>query len=129
MTVEEKRQQKKERIAKIRQVLTTLTPEQREQKLANLNRIVTVEGHVLSSYNTCAIYTQAGETVITIVGGYQQWKKAGRQVQKGEQGFFIFVPTNKKEDEENESDERTTYTTASVFDITQTKKIIEGEKK
>jgi len=128
MTVEEKREQKKERIAKIRQALTALTPEQREQKLANLNRIITVEGHVLSSYNTCAIYTQTEETAITIVGGYQQWQRAGRQVQKGEQGFIIFVPKIKKEEEQN-LDEDLQYITASVFDITQTEKIIEGEKK
>lgn len=34
--------------------------------------------------------------------GYQQWKKAGRQVQKGQSGSFILAPTMIKVDEDGE---------------------------
>ena len=90
------RQEKKEKIIRIRKTLSEMTEEQR-QAVADKFGIVTVEGHLLTSHNQCFLVAQS-EINFSIVGGFQQWKKAGRIVRKGERGFLIFVPSKTKQE-------------------------------
>jgi hypothetical protein len=122
------RQEKKEKIIKIRKTLSELSEEQR-QAIADKYGIVTVEGHLLTPHNQCFLVAQS-EMNFTVVGGFQQWRKAGRSVRKGEHGFLIFVPSRQQETENPvdnflESDEDVKFYTATVFDISQTEVIVQ----
>lgn len=115
------RQEKKEKIIRIRKTLSEMTEEQR-QTVADKFGIVTVEGHLLTPHNQCFLVAQS-EINFSIVGGFQQWKKFGRIVRKGEHGFLIFVPSKTKQEENSEiisNDENVHFFTAIVFDISQT---------
>ena len=120
------RQEKKEKIIRIRKTLSEMSEEQRNQ-IAEKYGIVTVEGHLLTPHNQCFLVAQS-ETNFTVVGGFQQWRKAGRSVRKGEHGFLIFVPAKQKEEDSTidnyiASDEEVKFYTATVFDISQTEVI------
>ena len=122
------RQEKKEKIIRIRKTLSEMTEEQR-QAVADKFGIVTVEGHLLTPHNQCFLVAQS-EINFSIVGGFQQWKKAGRIVRKGEHGFLIFVPFKAKQEDNSEmiSDEEDVhFFTATVFDISQTDIIAKSE--
>ncbi|MBS3945995.1 MAG: hypothetical protein KGZ42_10880 [Melioribacter sp.] len=122
------KQEKKEKIIRIRKALSEMTEEQR-QATADKFGIVTVEGHLLTPHNQCFLVAQS-EINFTVVGGFQQWKKAGRIVRKGEHGFLILVPskTNSEENSEIVSDEEDVrFFSATVFDISQTEIIAKSE--
>jgi len=121
-------QEKKEKIIRIRKTLSEMTEEQRHA-VADKYGIVTVEGHLLTPHNQCFLVAQS-EINFSIVGGFKQWKKAGRIVRKGEHGFLIFVPSKIQQDENSEmiSDEEDVhFFTATVFDISQTDLLASGE--
>ena len=119
---------KKEKIIRIRKTLSEMT-EGQSQAVADKLGIVTVEGHLLTPHNQCFLVAQS-EINFTIVGGFQQWKKAGRIVRKGEHGFLIFVPSKAKKEANSEmisDDENVHFLTATVFDISQTEVIAKSE--
>ena len=123
-----KRQEKKEKIIRLRKTLSEMTEEQR-QAVADKFGIVTVEGHLLTPHNQCFLVAQSVIN-FSIIGGFQQWKKAGRIVRKGEHGFLIFVPSIAKQENNSEmisDDENVHFFTATVFDISQTEVIAKSE--
>jgi hypothetical protein len=125
---QQKRQEKKEKIIRIRKTLSEMTEEQR-QAIAEKFGIVTVEGHLLTPHNQCFLVAQS-EINFTVVGGFQQWKKVGRIVRKGEHGFLILVPSKTNEDENSEmvsDDEDVKFFSATVFDISQTEVMQKSE--
>lgn len=112
---------KKEKLAEIRTALKNLT-EQERAKLVQTTGVVTIEGRPLSEYNNLMIAVQNPHS--TIVGGYQQWRKAGRQVMKGQVGIAIWVPSVKaSKPEQAENVEDVNFFSATVFDITQTQEV------
>lgn len=80
--------------------ISDLTEDER-LALAARAGIRTIEGRELSVYNQCLLLTQRG--AVTVVGGFQQWKRAGRSVRKGETGLAIYVPTFGKKEGGEES--------------------------
>jgi hypothetical protein len=110
--------EKRDKIKLLRHRLANLTPEEREE-LTSRGLIATVEGHVLSMHNTILVYLQSAGRTPSVVGGFQQWKRAGRSVKKGEHGFTIWFP-GKKRDEDTEDAEVNRFFTATVFDVSQT---------
>ena len=118
--------ERKDRINELRQRLANLTEAERKT-LQDKGIIATIEGRPLSLHNTLLLYLQFTRRIPSIVGGYRQWRKAGRQVNKGEHGAIIFFPVGDKDDD-GEIIEAQAFYTAIVFDITQTSKI-EGENK
>ena len=122
------KQDKKEKIIRIRKTLSEMSEEQR-QAIAEKYGIVTVEGHLLTPHNQCFLVAQA-ETNFTVVGGFQQWKKAGRIVRKGEHGFLILVPSKTNQEQNSEiisDDEDVKFFSATVFDISQTEVMAKSE--
>ncbi len=107
---------KKQKVRELRKYLTGLNVVQR-QEIADKYGIVTIEGHRLSIVNMCLLVFQCPG--VTIVGGYRQWLRAGRQVRKGEHGHIIWFPAGKR-DQEGDIDEVTFYALTTVFDISQT---------
>lgn len=82
----------------------------------------TIEGHRVSLKNACLIAFQGGATVI---GGFQQWRRAGRFVRKGAQSLGIFIPLGTRKIQNDSGavqfdGEAVAFGFASVFDISQT---------
>lgn len=123
----EKAAERRSQTSAIAKRISAMTPEQKEAMLQSFGAVVTVEGRILSTFNTCMILAQAGDKFIpTMVGGFQQWKKAGRSVKKGEAGMAIWIHATKK-DPENADVEKGYFTSGYVFDISQTEPILELE--
>ena len=125
---QQKRHEKKEKIIRIRKALSGMSEEQRQASAAKFG-IVTVEGHLLIPHNQCFLVAQS-KINFTVVGGFQQWKKTGRVVRKGEHGFLILVPSKTNSDDNSEmvsDDEDVRFFTATVFDISQTEVIEKSE--
>ena len=103
-------------------------PEAERERLAAEYGTITAEGHRLSAKNTLILAFQAGRPLAQ-VGGFRQWKKAGRMVRKGEHSIgSIFVPLGLKSEEaeiENPTDngERLHFRCVPVFDVTQTEEL------
>lgn len=131
------RSEKKNKIIALRKMLSQM-PEDQRQAVAEKFGIVTVEGHQLTPYNQCFLISQSNIN-FSIVGGFQQWRKAGRTVKKGEHGFLILVPSKNRESSEKSpldvpmgkeedqnidnfilDDEDIRFYSATVFDISQT---------
>ncbi len=110
------------RIKELRKQLANLTPEQK-QALTSRGIIATVEGRQLSIHNTLLVYLQCNGHAPTVVGGYQQWKRAGKQVRKGEHGFTIWFPVGQKNEDTGDVTQAERFFTGTVFDISQTEAI------
>lgn len=118
-----------ERRAKIKDLcakLRALSPEARA-KIAGDRPVITVDGRGLSVHNNCFAVMQS--PAATIVGGFNQWKKAGRFVRAGEHGFSIWAPTDKGGESEAElqppadgapATDRRRFILVTVFDVAQT---------
>jgi len=114
----------KERRAKTRALAKQIAGMSREDQAALVHDWpTTIEGHRVSLKNAMLIALQGGAQVI---GGLQQWRKAGRKVKKGGASVQIFVPLGlRKLDTEGEPDSESPngYGIANVFDISQTEDI------
>lgn len=122
---EEQKQKAAERrhtLNELAKKLQQLTKDEQTALLqASGGQVMTVDGHPLSEVNSLMVLNQFEGKVPTIVGGYQQWRKQGRQVRKGSMGMGIWVPSSKKETMPNgEEVEKTRFLSGTVFDITQT---------
>lgn len=110
--------EKKTRIKQLRERLANLSDQDKEA-LISRGLIATVEGRTLSLHNTLLVYLQCNSQAPTVVGGYQQWKRAGKQVKKGEHGFIIWFPVGSKDEDTGDILHAETFLTATVFDISQ----------
>ncbi len=109
---------KKDKIKQLRTFLGSMNESQR-QAFASKYGIVSIEGHSYSLVNQCLIAFQC--PVASVCGGYQQFKKAGRQVKQGEHGMVIFYPSVRQDDQTGEDD--INFFCATIFDISQTYEI------
>lgn len=116
---EAKRDERRANFKKLCQLYKTMQDEEKEQYMATI--ITNPEGHVLSDNNTFLINFQ--RELCTIVAGFQQWKKHGRVVKKGESGIAIWIPTNAPKKEGDATPEEIFFSSTYVFDITQTEEL------
>ncbi len=122
-------EEKKAEFKEVVKAVASMTRAHREE-LASKIMITNCEGHTLSAFNNCLIASQGGQSA-TIVGGFQQWLKQGRAVRKGEHGYAILFPREKKngngngvEVTEEKADKPELYfLTGYVFDISQTMEV------
>ena len=106
---------------KISKQIAAMTEEQRIELSRKMGLMTNCEGKQLSLVNTMLILTAI--PTASMVGGFQQWKKVGRQIIKGEQArAYIFIPCKKKNKNEGESDS-VFFNTKAVWDISQTEEI------
>jgi len=111
--------EKKDKIKELRKFLSKLNATERQQMAAKVGIMSIENGHSFSVTNQCLMFYQNPN--VTIVGGFQQFKKAGRMIKKGEHGMCIFYPTARKSDNDEESDEdNVSFYVGTVFDISQT---------
>ncbi len=114
------KQDRKNAFNKLAKVLKGMTEGEKLDLIAEKS-ITNVEGKALSLNNAVLMCMQRSEDIPTIVGGYRQWLKAGRQVQAGQKGMAIWYPSRKKS--EDGEDEKTRFFVGTVFDIAQTEVI------
>lgn len=130
----EQKQAAEERRAKMRELakaVSAMTEAERNAIVARAGGVVTVEGRRLSLFNTVFALQQDGAA--SVLGGFQQWRNAGRQVRKGEKAIAIWVPIEKTSapsaapgGEEDDEDRVKRFRLVSMFDIAQTDPIAEA---
>ena len=59
----------------------------------------------------------------SIVGGFKQWRRAGRTVMKGQHGYSILFPTGTKDSETGDIEDVCKFCAGTVFDIAQTEEL------
>ena len=116
---------RKDRLSELRRKLAGLSDAEK-QALQARGIIATVEGRTLSLYNTYMVYIQSNGQTPSVVGGYQQWKRAGCQVIKGQHGMTILFPVGDKDKDTGDIISADRFYSATVFDISQTEEIKEG---
>ena len=121
---------RRDRIRTLAADLAAMTDDQRAALADRIGAVVTIEGHPLSVGNTMMLAMQM--PTATVVGGFRQWKRAGRQVAKGQHGAGIWVPLKGRQDaadpEDSQYDDpaetvstsRPRFTLGTVFDVSQT---------
>lgn len=94
---------------------------------ANIDRAVAI----LSQYsrrNVALILAQAaerGRDIPAAVAGFHEWRKAGRIVRKGSQGYFIYAPIVRKDDTGEDETGPRGFTVRHVFDVADTDALAE----
>jgi len=111
-----KTQQVNKKRQSVMEAFKKLTDEQKAKLAENLI-VFTVDGLNLTANNVAFLAYQNEKLSFSIVGGYKQWLSTGRQVRKGEKGYYIFVPRFTKDDSNQKLNG---FIMVSVFDITQT---------
>lgn len=125
------KEEKTARVQAAREALAALTPEEKAAKAAGMAFLM-VTGHPLSIHNICFLLYQSQGEVLSIFGGFNQWRAAGRRVRQGERAYRIFAPLHKREKVTQGGEEVTIingvrFRMVAVFDISQTEPIEAGE--
>src|SRR5262245_1721270 len=84
--------ERRERFKALAKMVSAMPAEARAA-LAMRAGIRTIEGRELSIFNQCLVVNQLATA--SVVGGFHQWKRAGRSVVKGARGLAIWVPTGR----------------------------------
>lgn len=119
--------EKRLRFRGIAKSIADMTDEQRATLASKMVAVVTIEGHSLSVHNTLLVSMQ--RDAVTVVGGFQQWRKAGRTVKRGETGLNLWIPKShgKAEDAPEQADAdgetRQGFVIGTVFDVSQTEEL------
>lgn len=127
---DEQRAKAAERRARMRALADRIgkMDESEREAMAARAGLRTIEGRSLSPFNQCMVIMQ--DSGATVLGGFQQWRKAGRQVRKGGHGVAIWVPIGRGGGEQSgesqpdgEKSERPGFMLGTIFDISQTEPI------
>lgn len=124
----EKAAQRKASFRELLKKIAAMTDDQKAELASKMGTVVNPEGHAFTLHNTLLIAAQGGTTA-TIVGGFRQWLKQGRAVKKGEHGYQILFPREKKNGDETEPSTEDAdkpevrFLIGYVFDISQTMEI------
>ena len=110
--------EKRKRMRELAKKIGAMSAEERQAMADRMGLPHTIEGHKLSVFNTCLLYAQGVQP--TVVGGYRQWRKAGRTVRKGQHGACIWCPAVRKRGDEAPGDDEVRFVFGTVFDISQT---------
>jgi hypothetical protein len=94
-TAEQKQKaaERRERFQALAKMVSAM-PADARAALARRAGIRTIEGRELSAFNQCLVVNQLATA--SILGGFAQWKRAGRSVVKGARGLAIWVPTGRR---------------------------------
>ena len=115
------RDARRARFSDIATKIGAMTDDQRATLAASITP-TTVEGRPLSVHNACLLAIQC--PTVTLVGGFQQWLKAGRAVRKGEHGLMIWAPVRRAEpasaDPAPINTDSPNFILVTVFDVSQT---------
>lgn len=85
--------------------VAAMTDAQRAAIVDKLGAVPTCAGSALSFFNSCLVLSQ--NPAASLVGGFQQWRKLGRIVRKGEHGAMIWIPTGQAKGATDDTGEAT----------------------
>lgn len=117
---------RREKMRTLARRISELSQEEREALAARAG-IRSIEGRPLSVFNSCMLISQ--HEGVSVVGGFQQWRRAGRHVMKGHRGLAIWIPIGNGSEtptaaeasgDGEESGKSRRFVLGTVFDITQT---------
>jgi hypothetical protein len=91
MTKTEAIEAKKAKMKQLAEQFANMSEAERVELSNQLGSLRTIEGRPLSFKNSALLYFQ--KKGVSIVGGFQQWKKAGRIVRKGEKARSDLLPS------------------------------------
>ena len=118
--------EKKAKMKELAESFSRLDESQRLEVSRKMGEIRTIEGNPLSLRNTYLLIVQRPK--VSLVGGFQQWRKAGRIVRKGEKSLLILCPaTRKNKEQTEEGKEDIFFIGGNVFDISQTEPLTTAE--
>ena len=127
-----KTQERREKFRALVKQVAAMTEEDRAAIVERIGAAPTCEGRALSHFNTVLLVSQCPN--VSMVGGFRQWIRQGRQVRKGERGHYIWIPKHKDEDGRAETAEaaaaeadKPNFVMGVVFDISQTEERREGD--
>lgn len=119
--------ERRERMRKLAKQISAMDERERQMMVVNHGSVVTIRGHSLSVHNSCMLIYQCNR--VSVVGGFRQWKTAGRSVRKGERGLSIWVPLGNDgpelpaDDDAEDKGGKPRFALGTVFDVTQTEEI------
>ena len=124
-------EQRREQMRQLSKTIAAMSEADRQALAAQVGTILTCgePPRQLSPYNTCMLVSQRPDA--TVVGGFQQWKRLGRAVKKGEKASYIWVPMMPSNGDDrptrdgSEPDEQR-FRLVAVFDVSQTQE--EGDE-
>ena len=112
--------ERREKLAALAKQIANMTPDDRAKLAAQ--SVLTIEGRTLSGKNQILLIMQRAS--VSVVGGFQQWRQAGRVVRKGEKALALWIPVSRKETDESGAETvNPGFRIANVFDISQTEEI------
>lgn len=131
--------ERRERFKALARTVSAMSEDQRAEIVARCGAVVTCEGRPLSFLNTCLILSQDARA--SVVGGFWQWKRAGRRVRKGESALSLWIPTAKggagessepasaeiEAPADGKSGGRSRFIVGTVFDVSQTEPDNDGQ--
>jgi len=119
--------EKKAKMKELAESFSRLDESQRLEVSRRMGGIRTIEGNPLSLRNTYLLIVQRPK--VSLVGGFQQWRKAGRIVRKGEKSLLILCPATRKNKEGTEENSKgdVFFIGGNVFDISQTEPLTTAE--
>jgi hypothetical protein len=128
-TIEQKAraEERREKFRALVKQVAAMTDEEREAIVQKVGAVPTCEGRALSYVNTVLLIRQCPN--VSMVGGFRQWIRQGRQVRKGERGHSIWIPKYKGEETvQSAADEadKPSFVMGVVFDISQTDEKCDG---
>jgi len=114
---------RRDQMQTLAKTIAAMSDADRQALAASVGTILTCEQRPLSPHNTCMLAHQRPDA--TVIGGFQQWKRLGRAVRKGEKGSYIWVPLAAGTQETGSEGEEDTATRprfrlVAVFDVSQT---------
>ena len=112
--------ERREKFSGLAKRLKAMSEDEKIAFVSKIGSIVNVDGKSLSLQNTCLLLFQSSG-VPTMVGGFKQWQRAGRQVKRGEHGLMIWYPSRRaSKDSDDSTEPELKFFVGTVFDIGQT---------
>lgn len=115
---------RRERFYAIAKTVGAMPDNERAALAASMGGCVMVTGRPLSVHNSCLAWFQNSNA--TMLGGFHQWRAAGRQVRKGERGILLWAPAGKRDADgaivapSVDGEGRQRFVPITVFDVSQT---------
>lgn len=88
--------ERRERFGVFCKQVADMSDGERAELLAKVGAVLSCEGQALSDINTALLVLQRGG-LVSVVGGFRQWRKVGRYVMRGQRGSSIWIPKSKGE--------------------------------
>lgn len=125
---------RRERFKQLAKHVSEMSDDERQEIVMRHGAVITCQGRTLTVFNSMLLISQL--PTISMVGGFWQWKDAGRKVRKGATGLMLWIPAKGNANSEagpttagetiEQGKKRYKFVMGTVFDISQTEPIDEG---